>query len=182
MRQGYCSFNQSNSADNQYATDVTGSEGDFIVIPPNGVATADPLSQIYRAAFYDGIVVPDGASKKPPLATLINPPQQVGDLAEVKTGYEALSRIVAGKALPQREINGETKPSDQELYENLVNQVLKEALIAKVCHKEYFLAFDRRSVADSARQLLNSEPSIVAAGLNIPVRYITARPLLPKTS
>ncbi len=158
-----------------YATDVTGSKGDFVMIPPNGVVTADPLSQIYRVAFYDGIVVPDGASEKPPLATLINPPQKVGDVAEVKTGYQFLERIEQHNPLPEKEINGQTVPSDQERYDDLVKQVLKEAVIAKACHKEYFLAFNIEDVANSARRLLNSDPSILAAGLSIIVRYIEQR-------
>ena len=144
---------------NQYADDVTGSKGDIIVIPPSRIG-------IFGSTTYDGIV---RAGSK---ATLLSPPQipqNIGDLGEVKTGYKGLNRIVNGNAFPD----------DLELYNNLVNQVIKEATIARACQKEYFISFDIRSVANDARQLLNNDPRILALGLTIKVNYILSRPLLP---
>lgn len=140
---------------NQYADDVTGSRGDLIVIPPSRIG-------VFGSTTYDGIV---RAGSK---ATLLSPPQRIGDLAEVKTGYRGLNRIVNDNAFPD----------DLELYNSLVNQVIKEATIARACQKEYFISFDIKSVANSARQLLNTDPRILALGLTIKVNHILSRPLL----
>lgn len=101
-------------------------------------------------------------------------PQKVGDLAEVKTRrQDFLNRIVQGNPLPARpKLGGGMYDSDLVAFDKLVNQVLKEALIAKACQKEYFIAFEFKNAANSARQLLNSDPRILAAGLTIKVDFI----------
>lgn len=147
-----------NAYHNQYADDVTGMKGDVIVIPPSRIG-------VFASTTYDGIV---RAGSK---ATLLAPPQvsqKIGDLAEVKTGYTALNNIVSGNS----------DSDDFNLYNQLVNQVIKEAVIAKACQKKYFIAFDRKSVANSGRQLLNNDPRIQALGLTIKVNHIISRPLI----
>lgn len=175
----------------QYATDVTGSKGDFIVIPVGPIttiATTNHPATTYFYAAYDGIVLASPPAPKTPLALQIQPPgtsQNIGDLAEVKTvrtKTHFLQRIEAGDALPASVIDGKKYPSDMTRYDKLVNQVLKEALIARACKKPFFIAFDSKAVADTARTLLNSDPAITEEGLTITVQYIPSSPLKPSNN
>lgn len=156
-----------NAYHDQYAEDVTNSPGDFLILPPTPVSG-------YAFMFYDGIVLV--GSK----ATLASPAQSIGALAEVKTGYEAFNYIVNGNPRPERTgSNGQRVKSDLQLYNEVVDEIIREGLIAKFCHKDYFVSFDRKSVAESARLLLNSDSRILASGLsNIEVVHINSRPLV----
>ena len=156
-----------NAYHDQYAEDVTSSPGDFLILPPA------PVSGL-AFMFYDGIVLAGSR------ATSASPAQSIGSLAEVKTGYEAFNYIANGNPRPQRTgRNGRQIKSDMQLYNEVVDEVIREGLIAKFCNKDYFVSFDRRTVANNARLLLNSDPRILASGLsNIDVIHINSRPLI----
>lgn len=158
----------------QYAEYVTNSPGDFLVLPPTPVSG-------YPFMFYDGIVLT--GSK----ATLASPAQSIGALAEVKTGYEAFYYIANGNPRPAGFYsNGKPRKSDLQIYDEVVNEVIREGLIAKFCHKDYFLSFDEKSIADYARPLLNSDPRILASGLSnievVHIKFDTPLKLKPRPS
>jgi hypothetical protein len=69
-------------------------------------------------------------------------------LAEVKTQHDFIVRINNGNPFegnPDLDI-----ASDMDKFDKLVKQINKEAAIAKVCHENYFIAFDKYSVAKAA--------------------------------
>lgn len=158
---------------NRYATEVTGSEGDYILIPPDAMT----IGNIKRySIIYDGKVQAgsDATLPSPLFSPSFNPNgvEPIGALAEVKTGHDFLTRVFNGNPLPKRlNANGDEIPSDLERLNELVQQVRKEALIARACHRNYFLSFEySEDVARAAASLINA--SLASEGISVRVRYI----------
>ena len=148
-----------------YADYVIGSK-DYILIPPK------PIGQ-ETSAIYDGRVQIGSAATIPsPL-----PSQSFGAvgseprnaLGEVKTGHRFLLRIINGNPLPANPERG--FPSDNERFEDLIDEIRGEALIAQACGEEYFISFDILGVARAGANLINSR--LASEGINkVRVRYI----------
>jgi probable HAF family extracellular repeat protein len=158
---------------NDYATDVTGSEGDYILIPPVAIT----IGNIKRySIIYDGKVQAgsDATFPSPLFSPSFEPNgiEPIGALAEVKTGHDFLTRVFNGNPLPKRlNANGDEIPSDLERLNELVQQVREEALIARACHRNYFLSFEySEDVARAAASLINA--SLASEGISVRVRYI----------
>ena len=154
-----------------YANYVLGTN-DIILIPPRPIRGE-------ASAIYDGRVLPGSA------ATIPSPlPSQSFDavgsepidaFGEVKTGHRFLLRIINGNPLPEipadPENNQERVPSDLERFEDLIDEIKGEVLIAQACGERYFLSFDLLGVARAGARLINTR--LATEGISsIRVRYI----------
>jgi hypothetical protein len=137
-----------------YATHVTGSTGDFLVIPPN------PTPRIW-GAFYDGKVNSNGAAYKKAL-------ESIGSVAEVKTGHKWLNKFIA-PSNPNRDprLTYDPNPATAEeltIYSDMNAEILRESKIADACGLKFFLSFSNLQASLSAKELyetLYRRPSAV---------------------
>ncbi|MEL6438898.1 MAG: hypothetical protein AAFQ80_06555 [Cyanobacteria bacterium J06621_8] len=164
---------------NEYATHVTGSPGDFLLIPPLPIAlSSNPMASSYSYVIYDGKAQPGSRATTPTvyypnsgLATDVLRPEPAYSLAEVKTGHDFLDRIYSGNPLPARR----NIPSDMERLDRLAIQVNKEALVAIICKENYFVSFDKLEAARAAGDVLTPKilPSldVIFHHINPPYSY-----------
>lgn len=122
-----------------YATHVTGSSMDYLVIDPEG-----------EPAFYDGQVNERGF-------VFTNNLEPYGAVAEVKMGYALMNKFIASSNLA-RDPNltyDPTSPSQREknLYNDMIKQINRETLVADRCGLLYFMSFSNRQAALAAREL-----------------------------
>ncbi|MGF2040075.1 MAG: DUF3466 family protein [Nostoc sp. CmiVER01] len=111
-----------------YATWVTGSKGDFLVIARNSFA---------NFAFYDGIVKNQGK------AFLLNE-QPLGSVAEVKTAQYFLIKA---------ENRQQLTPEERYKQVELEKEIYYRHLVAKLCELKFFISFDNQKVAIAASRL-----------------------------
>lgn len=117
---------------NVYATWVTGSKGDYLLVASNKKADA---------AFYDGEVKERGRAFGLGLEPL-------KALAEVKTAHLYLITAARGQQLNREE---------QGKKENLEAQIDRENSIAQLCGRKFFLSFDNKDVARAAQSLYKAK-------------------------
>jgi hypothetical protein len=125
-----------------YATQVTGSIGDFFVIEPTGIL-----------AFYDGVVRENGEAYTRGQAPLFS-------VAEAKWGYGWLNKFIE-KQKPGRDrrlIYNPNPPSldpfdQKEAFNKMKAQVRREQLVAERCKLEYFMSFSNLSGFLSAQEI-----------------------------
>ncbi|MBN3925618.1 DUF3466 family protein [Nostoc sp. NMS4] len=118
----------------KYATYITGSPGDYLVITPSGLP-----------AFYDGLVRAEGA-----IVNNGNGSEPVGSVAEVKTGYRWLKKYLL---LPGD--SNYIPPTEQEkfIFRKMISQIDKEAEVAKDCGLQYFMCFSDKEAGLAARDM-----------------------------
>lgn len=117
---------------NVYATWVTGSKGDFLIVAANKVA---------NYAFYDGEVKEKGRA-----FTLNFEP--LGSLAEVKTAQYYLIKAAKGQEL---------SPQEQHNKQVLELELYYRNLVAQLCGRKFFLSFDTKDVAQAAISLYKAQ-------------------------
>jgi hypothetical protein len=132
----------------QYATYVTGSPGDFLVITKSGIF-----------AFYDGLVNPSGAIYKAGLETAAN------SVAEVKTGssYGVILRKYLPKTHPNY-LNTALTQTEKNRYTKLNSQLYRYITVADTCHLNFFLSFNNKDAAKAGKEIyenliLNPRPT-----------------------
>ncbi|MBG1266331.1 DUF3466 family protein [Nostoc sp. WHI] len=118
----------------KYATYVTGSPGDYLVITPLGLF-----------AFYDGLVRAEGA-----IVNNGNGSEPIGSVAEVKTGYKWLKKYLILPDAPNY-----TPPTQLEKFkfQRMISQIDREAEVAKDCGLQYFMCFSDKEAGLAARDL-----------------------------
>jgi probable HAF family extracellular repeat protein len=122
---------------NKYASYVTGSPGDFLVMNKTGIF-----------AFYDGLVRSGGAIYKAGLETADN------SMAEVKTGpsYGVMLRKYLPKTHPDY-LNTPLTGPEKDLYQDLNNQLWREIKVADDCHLNFFVSFSNSEAARAAKEI-----------------------------
>jgi hypothetical protein len=133
---------------NNYATYVTGSPGDFLVITKSGIP-----------AFYDGLVKPNGAIYTKGLETAAN------SVAEVKTGPSY--GIILRKFLPKNHPDYLSTPfigDEKNRLAKLNSQLYRYITVADDCHLNFFLSFNNKDAAKAGKEIyenliLNPRPT-----------------------
>lgn len=147
-----------NTTHSKYATYVTGSQGDFLVINKSGLS-----------AFYDGLVKADGAIVNNPN------PEAPGSVAEVKTGTKYM--LVLRKNLSEDNPNYLNLPLSQEeksIFRDLKLQINSYIKVAEDCHLNFFLCFSNKEAGLAAKSIFedlnprNSSKSVRVHYMKLP--------------
>ncbi|MEL6438902.1 MAG: hypothetical protein AAFQ80_06575 [Cyanobacteria bacterium J06621_8] len=136
-----------------YATYVTGSIGDYLVVASNSAA---------NYAFYDGLVKPNGAVTNP-LRTGGEFIENPGSVAEVKIQHDWLTKFIRTN---HPEYNNERKTPDEiRKFNNLIKQLNRESSVAELCGLRFFVSFESGIAALGGKEIFeNFRPK--PAGLN----------------
>ena len=149
----------------QYATYVSGSRNDFLVITVPG-----------KVAFYDGIVKPTGAgySKiKSLLATGLFPSGIA--VVETKFGYTWLNKFISPEPLPgiprpsYLSFDSSTKtPKQIETYNRMKDEIERHIEVARECGLLYFVSFSRRQAYASGEELFGyTQTKVISETANV---------------
>lgn len=145
----------------RYATWVSGSPNDFLVIDREG-----------NEAFYDGIVNQGGAGYSVIQSVLGSTPYPIGTVVvvEAKLGYEWLNKFIRpSNQLPASvtrlpNIAYDPTPREQwqiNTYNRIVNEINKQAKVAKNCGLLFFVSFNRYQAYGSGLELFSYTPTKV---------------------
>jgi hypothetical protein len=135
------------AAARKYASDMTGSENDYLVITPFGTS-----------AFYDGLVNSEGDADK----VIPDIPDRPRKVVEAKYGYKFLSKLIDKEEdLPVgfvRDPNlirdsNEATPNEKNILEKMRIELNGEALVAEACHLNYAATFSNNVAGRSAKEL-----------------------------
>ncbi len=124
-----------------YATYITGSVGDYLVI--SGQQNAN-------YAFYDGLVKSNGAVTDPKetKGQFIEP---VGSVAEVKTQHLWLRKFLMNDS-PYKDLTPRTL-SQQARFAKLITQINIYSQVAEECGLRFFISFDNREAGLAGREI-----------------------------
>jgi hypothetical protein len=123
-------------AHSQYATQVTGSPGDFFVMTSDPANLGGP-----NYAYYDGELTENGTAAKYGL-------ESAGAVAEVKTDQGWLIKVADNSPLTE---------SEEEDNLDLDTQLYYQSKVAQACKLSYFIAFAKQDVATIAGPMLEED-------------------------